>query len=117
MSGKYLGVATDNPQASVAWTGVSGKPAIINDLGVLTPTTDDMIIYNGSNWVVVSKQTGWTAGTGTPQKGAFSAYAGATMSVTYVQAEAQATNDAVKNVSQRLLAIEQALTNHKIINA
>jgi len=113
---KYLGVATDQPQDSVDWTNIENIPAIVTDLDALTPTSGDMIYYDGSNWVIVAKETGWTAGTGTAVKGAFAAYAGATMSGSYAQAEAQATNDAVKAASQRLLAIEQALRAHKIIN-
>jgi hypothetical protein len=70
------------------------------------------------NVVVVStRDTGWTAGTGAPSKGAFAAYAGQTVSASYHQAEAQATDDAAKAVSQRLLAIEQALTAHGLIGA
>ncbi|TIP42425.1 MAG: hypothetical protein E5X77_24160 [Mesorhizobium sp.] len=66
--------------------------------------------------VVGPRATGWTAGTGTANKGAFAAYAGATMSAAYVQAEAQATNDAAKNASQRIKAIEDALRTHGLIN-
>ena len=67
--------------------------------------------------VLAGRDTGWSAGSGTPSKAAFAAYAGATMSAGYVQAEAQATNNAVKAASQRLLAIEQALTTHGLIGA
>jgi hypothetical protein len=67
--------------------------------------------------VVGARNTGWTAGTGTPNKGAFAAYGGAAMSVGYVQAEAQATNDAARDASKRLLAVEQALLAHGLIGA
>lgn len=61
--------------------------------------------------------TGWTVGTGTPLKSAFAAYGGATMSAGYVQAEAQATNDAARNASQRVLALEVAARAAGIISA
>ena len=59
--------------------------------------------------------TGWTAGTGTANKAAFAAYAGATHTGAYVQATIQALDDAAKNASQRLKAIEDALRNYGII--
>ncbi|RWP84729.1 MAG: hypothetical protein EOR11_19915 [Mesorhizobium sp.] len=73
--------------------------------------------YNvGANKVVGARDTGWTAGTGTANKAAFAAYAGATMSAAYVQAEAQATNNAARDAAQRILAIETALRTHGLIN-
>lgn len=59
--------------------------------------------------IAALQDTGWTSATGTPNKGAYAVYAGQTVSVAYVQAEAQSTDDAVKAVSARLLAIEEAL--------
>ena len=59
---------------------------------------------------------GWTTATGTANRGAFAAYGGATMGAAYVQAEAQATDDAAKNASQRVKALEEALRSAKIIN-
>lgn len=70
---------------------------------------------SGDSTLSVIQDTGWTPGTGTSNKGAFAAYGGATMSGGYVQAEAQATNDAVKAASQRILAIEQALLHNENI--
>jgi hypothetical protein len=66
--------------------------------------------------VLGPRQTGWTAGTGTANKAAFAAYAGATRSATYVQSEAQATDDAAKNASQRIKAVEDALRTAGMIN-
>ena len=60
--------------------------------------------------------TGWTAGTGTALKAGFAAYAGATMGAAYVQAEAQASNDAARIASQRLLALEQAMRAAGLVN-
>lgn len=66
--------------------------------------------------VVSARNTGWTASTGTANKGAYATYAGQDCSAAYVEAEAQATDDAVKAVSQRLKAIEDALRSHGLIN-
>lgn len=53
--------------------------------------------------------SGWTASTGPVNKGPYATYAGHVCSVIYVQAEAQATDDATKAVSQRLKALEDAV--------
>lgn len=66
--------------------------------------------------VVGPQEIGWTAATGTPNKGAYATYAGQTTSANYVQAEAQATDDATKANSQRIKAIEDALRTHGLIN-
>lgn len=76
----------------------------------------DGVYKVGANQVVGPRETGWTIGSGTPNKGAFAAYAGQTASVGYVQAEAQATDNAAKAASQRLLAVEQALRTHGLFN-
>lgn len=70
----------------------------------------------GGTKVVGARETGWTAGTGTANKGAFATYAGQDVSATYVEAEAQATDDAAKANSQRIKAIEDALRTHGLIN-
>lgn len=70
----------------------------------------------GGTKVVGARETGWTAGTGTANKGAFATYAGQDVSATYVEAEAQATDDAAKANSQRIKAIEDALRTHGMIN-
>ena len=64
----------------------------------------------------VQKQTGWTAATGTAAKGAYATYAGQTVSAAYVQAEAQATDNAVRAISQRFKALEDDLRTAGIIN-
>lgn len=70
---------------------------------------------NGTK-VVGQRETGWTAGTGTANKGAFATYAGQTVTATYVQAEAQATDNAAKANAQRIKAIEDALRTQGLIN-
>ena len=72
--------------------------------------------YVDGTQVVSNQETGWTAGTGTANKAAFATYAGQNVSAGYVEAEAQATDDAVKANSQRIKAIEDALRTHGLIN-
>jgi hypothetical protein len=69
----------------------------------------------GGVQVVGPRDTGWTAGTGTPDKGAFAAYAGQVIGGAYSQTQVQALDNAAKADSQRILAIEQALAAHGLI--
>jgi len=94
----------------------SSNTFTVLDAGTRTIRQDVGGIYIGPNKVLGARETGWTTGTGTANKGAFTTYNGATMSVAYVQAEAQATNDAAKNASQRIKAIEDALRTHGLIS-
>jgi len=66
--------------------------------------------------VIGARETGWTAGTGTANKGAFATYAGQDCSAAYVEAEAQATDDATKANSQRIKAIEDMARAHGLMN-
>ena len=84
-------------------------------------TTKDAILGCGGLRVggvnmLTAQSTGWTGATGIANKAAFIAYGGAVMSAVYVQAEAQATNDAAKNNAQRIKAIEDALRALGVIN-
>lgn len=80
-------ITLDFDAAAAAGNGLSGAAGVIDAL----------------------QDTGWTASTGTPAKGAYAAYAGQTVSAAYVQAEAQATDDAVKALAARVIALEAAL--------
>jgi hypothetical protein len=71
---------------------------------------------NNNVEIAAKQDAGWTAGTGVGNKGAYAEYTGQTTSVGYVQAEAQATDDAVKAVSARLTSIEGALRNNEAID-
>lgn len=73
--------------------------------------------YQVANTKVIGvREAGWTAGTGTANKGAFATYAGQDVSAAYVEAEAQATDDATKANSQRIKALEDCLRTHGLIN-
>lgn len=65
--------------------------------------------------VIGPRQTGWMAGTGTPNKGAFNGDTTHTYTGSYVQATAQATQDDLLAARQRILALEQAMRTHGLI--
>lgn len=92
----------------ITQSGVSSLAGTANQIAASVPT----------GAVVISHvpETGWTAGTGTANKGAFATYAGQTVSAAYVQAEAQQTDDKVKANSQRIKALEDALRSRGLIN-
>lgn len=66
--------------------------------------------------VIGARETGWTTGTGTANKGAYATYAGQDCSAAYVEAEAQATDDATKANSQRIKALEDMARAHGLMN-
>ncbi len=92
----------------------------VSGYGTLSYMDDDKwktVLSGGTmKTFVISSESGWTAGTGTANKGSFATYAGQNVSAAYVEAEAQATDDAVKANSQRIKAIEDALRACFLIN-
>ena len=92
---------TDNSVYSEIETLSTGNTKITNTGGNFEVAGNVKVssLLVGSDQVVGARQTGWTAGTGTASKGAF-----ATGSAT------------VTDVAERLLAIEQALRAHGLIN-
>lgn len=66
--------------------------------------------------VLGPRQTGWTAGTGTANLGAFNADQSFTVGAAYSQAEVQAIATELIAARQRILALEQALRTHGLIN-
>lgn len=99
--------------ASAALYTIAGAATILQSGISIDVTTSYKV---AGTKVVGARETGWTAGSGSALKGAFAAYAGQNVSVGYVEAEAQATDDAAKNASQRVKAIEDALRTHGLIN-
>jgi hypothetical protein len=65
--------------------------------------------------VWINASTGWGASSGTLSRAAYASYAGQTVSVGYVQAEAQSTDDAVKLLSQTVAALITDLRTQKLI--
>jgi hypothetical protein len=75
-------------------------------------------VYIRDSQVIGPRDTGWTAATGTANKGAFATYAGQTHGASYSQSALQALDNATKANSQRLKAIEDALrATHGLIGA
>jgi len=66
--------------------------------------------------VLGPRQTGWMAGTGTANQGAFNADLTFAVGAAYSQAEVQAIANALIAERQRTLALEQALRNHGLID-
>ncbi len=66
--------------------------------------------------VIGPRQTGWTAGTGAPNKGAFNADQAFTVSAAYSQAEIQAIATALVAERQRTLALEQVMRTNGLID-
>jgi hypothetical protein len=73
--------------------------------------------YDSSgNKVVGARQTGWTAATGTPARGAFAAAAAGTASVGYTQSELQGALNRIAALEARLIAAEADLRSFGVIN-
>jgi hypothetical protein len=71
--------------------------------------------------VVNARKTGWGSPSGTLSRAAYAAYAGQSVSVGYVQAEAQATDDALKLLARVVAALltdlHFATSGHGLIGA
>lgn len=70
----------------------------------------------GGKKVVGARQTGWTAATGTANKGAFNADLTFAVSDTYTQSEIQAIANALIAERRRTKALEDALRTHGLID-
>lgn len=79
---------------------------LLSPLGVATSLS-----INGVK-VLGPRQTGWTAGTGTPNLGAFNADQSFTVGAAYSQAEVQAIANELIAARKRILALEQAMRTH-----
>lgn len=87
------------------------------DTQVLASPIDVATSYsvNGTK-VVGARVTGFTAATGTANKGSFNANQSFTISATYTQSEIQAIANALVATRQRCKALEDALRSHGLIN-
>ncbi|WP_426267873.1 glycosyl hydrolase family 28-related protein [Sphingomonas sp. LHG3443-2] len=66
--------------------------------------------------VVGARLTGWTAATGSPNRGSFAAAAAGSASTAYVQAEAQESRTRIAALEARLIALEADCRTHGLIN-
>jgi hypothetical protein len=100
----------DNLQADYVSKTVTTSQSLASPLNVTTSYSV------GGTKVVGARQTGWTAGTGTPLVGSFNANQAYTVSATYTQSEVSAIATGVQQARQRILALESALRTHGLIN-
>lgn len=114
-----LSKATSSSQSVQA----SGGSLLVGN--ITSPTTDKLQVAGSVNAtssykvagikVVGAQQTGWTASTGTANKGAFNADLAFTISATYTQSEVQALADGLVEARRRIKALEDALRTHGLI--
>lgn len=98
----------DGDKANTALTGLDVKVDATTQVIAGSGLTGGGAL-TGNVTLVAKQNTGWTASTGTPAKGAYAVYVGQTVSAGYVQAEAQATDNAIKALAQRVKALEDAM--------
>ncbi|HGF0146267.1 TPA: phage tail protein [Klebsiella variicola] len=93
---------------------------------VPVPTADKLQVGGSANvsvsykvaglQVLGARQTGWTAATGTANKGAFDADLAFAVGAMYSQTEVQTLADALRSERQRTKALEDAMRAHGLIN-
>ncbi|MGV7034804.1 hypothetical protein [Methylobacterium symbioticum] len=107
-------IQQDGAYITLADLAQGSWPGLKIQQGDLTLDGGHGVIVGGTT-VLVSRQTGWTPGTGTPNRGAFNADGTQTLSATYSQAQVQALQDMVTALQRRVLALEQDLAKHGLI--
>lgn len=93
-------------QADYVSKTVTTAQSLASSLGVAASFSIDGVKVLGP------RQTGWTAGTGTPNLGAFNADQAFAVGATYSQAEVQAIANELIAARKRILALEQAMRTH-----
>lgn len=114
-----LSKATSSSQSVQA----SGGSLLVGN--ITAPTTDKLQVAGSANVttsykvagvkVIGAQQAGWTASTGTANKGAFNADLAFTVSATYTQTDVQALANGLVAARQRIKALEDALRTHGLI--
>ncbi|WP_404927162.1 hypothetical protein [Mesorhizobium sp. ORM16] len=85
-------------------------------IGATVPFVNSFVQDNFGATVFSPRDIGWTAGTGTANKGAYATYGGQTHAATYSQSAIQAVDNALVNASRRVLSLEAAMRAAKLIN-
>ncbi|MFA5897830.1 MAG: hypothetical protein WC829_01825 [Hyphomicrobium sp.] len=119
-AGQYLGMENSNTikTAYGVTASVWGFYSATNErVGFNMSATPGIRI--ATNQVVAGRKTGWGSPSGTLSRSAYTAYAGQNVSAAYVEAQAQATDDAVKLLSQTVAALitdlHSATSGHGLI--
>lgn len=105
-SGQYIAMeATDTIKTAHGvtanvWGFYNGANERVGLVMTATPA-----IRIATNQVLTGRKTGWGNPSGTLSRAAYAAYAGQNVSAAYVEAEAQATDDALKLLSQTVAAL------------
>jgi len=99
-----------NIQSDYVSKSATAAQALLSSLVITTSLSVDGLK------VIGPRQTGWTTGTGTPNKAAFNADQALPVGAAYSQAEVQAIATALIAERQRTLALEQALRTHGLID-
>ena len=97
-------------QADYVSKSETSPQVLLSPLGIATSFSIDGVKVLGP------QQTGWTAGTGTPSLGAFNADLPFTVGAAYSQSEVQEIATALLAARRRILALEQALRTHGLID-
>lgn len=97
-------------QSDYVSKSATAAQTLLSSLGIKTSLSVDGLK------VIGPRQTGWTAGTGTPNLAAFNADQALPVGAVYSQAEVQAIATALIAERQRTLALEQALRTHGLID-
>ncbi|MDH2313161.1 hypothetical protein [Methylobacterium brachiatum] len=108
---------TSQIQAAGGFAVISGAPNGLK-LSFGNVGLDPGYVFTvGGVQVVAGRKTGWTAGSGTPNRGSFNADYTQTMGASYSQAQIQALQNQLLATQQRLLALESDLRAHGLIGA
>lgn len=105
----------DGDKANTALTGLDAKVDATTEIFAGNGLTGGGPL-TGNVTLNARKDTGWTASTGAAAKGAYAVYPGQTVGAGYVQAQAQATDDGIKVLAQRVKALEDALRANQSID-
>lgn len=100
----------DDIQADYVSKAAIAAQSLASSLGVTTSFSIDGVKVLGP------RQAGWTAGSGTANLGAFNADQSFTVGAAYSQAEVQAIATELIAARKRILALEQAMRTHGLIN-
>lgn len=100
----------DDIQADYISRAATAAQSLASSLGVATSFSIDGVKVLGP------RQTGWTVGSGTANLGTFNADQSFTVGAAYSQAEVQAIATELVAARKRILALEQALRTHGLIN-